>query len=43
MKNKKRFGHDLSLHLRGIRELRRVSPRFFPILSLYCLLNAGIP
>ncbi|MCF0136338.1 MAG: ABC transporter ATP-binding protein [Lachnospiraceae bacterium] len=43
MEDKVMFRHSVSLHLRGIRELHKVSAGFFPILTLYCVFNAVIP
>lgn len=33
----------IALHLRAIRELHKISPRFFPILTLYCIIGAVAP
>lgn len=35
--------HGISVHLRGIRELSKISPKFFPILTLYALFSAVTP
>ncbi len=43
MKEKGNMHHAFAVHLRGIRELHRVSPRFFPILTLHSLFDAITP
>ena len=43
MKDKATVRHAAAMHLRAIRELHGVSPRFFPVLSLYCLFCAITP
>ncbi|MCF0115346.1 MAG: ABC transporter ATP-binding protein [Erysipelotrichaceae bacterium] len=43
MEDKVQFSHSLSLHLRGIKELHKVSNTFFPILTIYCIFNAITP
>ena len=43
MKEKVTLGHGAALHLRGIRELHSVTPKFFPVLTLYCVFSAMIP
>ena len=43
MKNKGKMRHAVSVHLRGVKELHQVSPKFFPILTLYCLFRAITP
>ena len=43
MKEKVTLGHGAALHLRGIRELHSVTPKFFPVLTLYCVFSAVIP
>lgn len=43
MKNKSKLRHAISVHLRGIKELHRVSPRFFPVLTFYRLFGAIAP
>lgn len=35
--------HAVSVQMRGIKELHRVSPKFFPILTMYCLFRAITP
>ena len=32
-----------AMHLRAIKELHSVTPRFFPVLTLYCLFGAITP
>ena len=43
MNKKVTIRHAVSAHLRGIRELHKVSRRFFPLLTLYCLFDAVFP
>ena len=43
MKEKTNMRHAVASHLRGIKELHKVSPKFFPILSLYCIVSAVTP
>ena len=43
MKEKVSMRHAAAMHLRGIKELRKVSPKFFPILTLYCIFDAITP
>lgn len=43
MKEKVTLRHGISVHLRGIRELSKISSRFFPILTLYALFSAVTP
>lgn len=43
MKNKVNMRHAVASHLRGIRELHKVSPKFFPILTLHCIISAMLP
>ena len=43
MKGKVNLRHAVAMHLRAIRELHRVSPKFFPVLTLYCIFGAITP
>lgn len=43
MKEKVNMRHAVASHLRGIKELHKVSPKFFPILTLHCIVSAMIP
>ena len=43
MKDKVNMRHAVASHLRGIKELHKVSPRFFPILTLHCIVSAVTP
>ena len=43
MKEKVNMRHAVASHLRGIKELHKVSPKFFPILTLYCVVSAVTP
>lgn len=43
MKENVTLGRGAALHLRGIRELHSVTPKFFPILTCYCVFSAIIP
>ena len=43
MKEKGKLRHAVAVHLRAIRELHGVSPKFFPILTLHCLFSAIAP
>ena len=43
MKEKVSMRHAVASHLRGIKELHKVSPKFFPILTLYCIVSAVTP
>ena len=42
MKEKGRIRHA-AVHLRGIKELHKVSPKFFPHLTLHCIFHAITP
>ena len=42
MKEKGRIRH-VAVHLRGIKELHKVSPKFFPHLTLHCIFHAITP
>ena len=43
MKEKVNMRHAVAMHLRGIKELHKVSPKFFPILTLHCFVSAISP
>lgn len=43
MKEKITTRHVIDSHLRGIRELHKVSPKFFPILTFHCIFSAVTP
>ena len=43
MKEKVNMRHAVASHLRGIKELHKVSPKFFPILTLHCIISAITP
>ena len=43
MKEKVNMRHAVASHLRGIKELHKVSPKFFPILTLYCVVSSVTP
>ena len=43
MKEKVTMRKAAATHLRAIKELHRVTPRFFPVLTLYCLFGAITP
>ena len=43
MKEKTTLRRTAAVHLRAIRELHRVTPRHFPVLTLYCLFGAITP
>lgn len=43
MKEKVTFHHAVTMYLRGIKELHKVSPKFFTILTFYCIVNAVTP
>lgn len=43
MKKKVTIHHAAAMHLRAVKELHQVSPRFFPVLTLYCIFNAILP
>lgn len=40
---KGKIRHAVAAQLRGIRELHSISPRFFPILTLHCIVGAIAP
>lgn len=43
MKSRGKMRHAVSAQMRGVRELHRVSPKFFPLLTLYCLCSSIAP
>ncbi len=43
MNEKVTMRHAAAMHFRAIRTLRKVTPRFFPVLTLYCIFNAITP
>lgn len=43
MKEKVNMRHAVAIHLRGIKELHKVSPKFFPLLTLHCIFSAITP
>lgn len=43
MKEKVNMHHAVTVHLRGIKELHKVSPKFFPVLTLHCIFSAVTP
>ena len=43
MKEKVTMRKAAAMHLRAIKELHSVTPRFFPVLTLYCLFGAVTP
>lgn len=43
MKKKLTLRHALTVHLRGIRELHKVSRHFFPLLTFQCVFSAVAP
>ena len=43
MKEKVTMRKAAAMHLRAIKELHSVTPRFFPVLTLYCLFGAITP
>ena len=43
MKEKTNMRHAVASHLRGIKELHKVSPKFFPLLTLFCVVSAVTP
>ena len=43
MKEKVNMRHAVTIHLRGIKELHKVSPGFFPVLTLHCIVSAVTP
>lgn len=40
---KKRLSHTFSLHLRGVKELHKISPKLFPIMVLHAVIAGLIP
>lgn len=43
MKEKVNMHHAVAIHLRGIKELHKVSQGFFPVLTLHCIVSAVTP
>ena len=43
MKEKVNMRNAAALHLRGIKELHKVSPRFFPLITVYSIFSAITP
>lgn len=43
MKEKVSMHHAVRMHLRGIKELHKIQPHFFPVLTLYCIVKAISP
>ena len=43
MKGKINMRYAVAIHLRGIKELHKVSPKFFPVLTFYCIVSAIAP
>ena len=43
MKGKNKLRHAAASHRRGMKELHKVSPKFFPVLTLYCIVSAIAP
>ncbi len=43
MKEKVTMLHAAAMHLRAVRELHRVTPSFFYVLTLYCIFDALLP
>ena len=43
MKEKENMRNAAALHLRGIKELHKVSPKFFPLLTVYSIFSAITP
>lgn len=43
MKEKVSMRHVAAVHLRGMKELHKIAPKFFPILTLYCVVKAVSP
>nr|WP_317379203.1 ABC transporter ATP-binding protein [uncultured Faecalimonas sp.] len=43
MKEKVNMRHSAAVHLRGIQELHKVSPKLFPVLTLHCVASAITP
>ena len=43
MEKKVSMKHALSVHLRAAKELHSISPRFFPVLTCYCVAAAVLP
>lgn len=43
MKERGSIRHTVKIHLRGMKELHKLQPRFFPVLTLYCIVKAISP
>jgi len=43
MKEKVNMRNAFALHMRGIKELHKVTPKFFPILTVFCVFSAVTP
>ena len=43
MKEKVNMRNAFALHMRGIKELHTVSPKFFPLLTVYSIFSAITP
>lgn len=43
MKEKVTMRHAVASHWRGVKELNKVSPKFFPVLTLHCIVSAVTP
>ena len=43
MKEKVSMRKAVAMHIRAIKELHSVTPKFFPVLTLYCILGAITP
>ena len=43
MKEKVSMRKAIAMHIRAIKELHSVTPKFFPVLTLYCILGAITP
>ena len=43
MKEKVSMRNAIAMHIRAIKELHSVTPKFFPVLTLYCIFSAITP
>lgn len=43
MKDNVSIRHAIATHLRAVKELHKVSPKLFPIMTLHCIVSAVIP
>ena len=43
MNGRNKLRHAAASHWRGMKELHKVSPKFFPVLTLYCIISAIAP